>query len=229
MLKDTQFCILIISCLVVNSKWSSFLDIDFFKSAWVWEKYKFSSRKTLKLICFKVATPLFGLPELSKMSLYLYHIMSTMDTQKSTLIPHIEVQPLKGNIGSKWTAKYLDTFTSCKEGDNTLKSVTCQVPLICPTPSPLWGGTSPIPHLRGPPQSQKVTKNTTEISRSHLAAVFIGKEGGKSPKICHLLSLSNFSYHIPSLGMIYWPSVTHRAPLRAPKQQKIPPRYPDLT
>ena len=64
-----------------------------------------------------------------------------------------------------------------KEGDNYLKFITCSVFLICPTPSPSWGGTSPIHHPRGPFQSPKVTKNATMIIRSHLASLFIGKEG----------------------------------------------------
>ena len=50
------------------------------------------------------------------------------------------------------------------------------------SPMPSWGGTSPIHHPRGPPQIPKATKNTTEISRSHLAAVFIGKEGNNHLK-----------------------------------------------
>ena len=108
-----------------------------------------------------------------------------------------------------------------KEGNNHLKSLTCKVPLIWPTQSPSWGGTSPICLPKGPPTSPEATKNTIKISRFLLAAVFIGKEGKKSPEICHLLSPSNSSYPVPHLG---W-SLTHLSPqgppLRAPKQPKV--------
>ena len=61
-----------------------------------------------------------------------------------------------------------------KEGDNYLKSIS--LPNLS-YPFPLLGGTSPIHHPRGPFQSPKVTKNATMIIRSHLARLFIGKEG----------------------------------------------------
>ena len=64
-----------------------------------------------------------------------------------------------------------------KEENNRLESITCSVFLICPTPSPSLGGTSPNHHPRGPYPSAKVTKNGTMIIRSHLASLFIGKEG----------------------------------------------------
>ena len=44
------------------------------------------------------------------------------------------------------------------EGNNYLETITCQVFLIFPTPSPSWCGTSPIHHPRGLFQSPKVTK-----------------------------------------------------------------------
>ena len=44
------------------------------------------------------------------------------------------------------------------EGNNYLESITCQVFLIFPTPSPSWCGTSLIHHPRGLFQSPKVTK-----------------------------------------------------------------------
>ena len=49
----------------------------------------------------EVATPVFALLVLSRLSQYLYHIMSTMDTRKSNLIPHLEEQPLEEILGSK--------------------------------------------------------------------------------------------------------------------------------
>ena len=64
-----------------------------------------------------------------------------------------------------------------------------QSPKIChlfsppdwPTQSPLLGWYITHPSPNGPPKSPKATKNTTEIARSHLAAIFINKV--KSPKI----------------------------------------------
>ena len=52
-----------------------------------------------------------------------------------------------------------------------------------PTPSPSWGGASPSRNPRGPPQSPKATKNTTEITRFALALFSIGKEGNSPLKI----------------------------------------------
>ena len=69
-----------------------------------------------------------------------------------------------------------------KEGNNHLKSMTCSVPLIRPTPSLAWGGTLPICYPRGPPQSPKATKNITDMSRSHSGAVFTIKEGNNHLK-----------------------------------------------
>ena len=60
------------------------------------------------------------------------------------------------------------------EGNNCLESITCSVFLICPTS---WGGISRNHHPRSPYQSAKVTKNATMIIRSHLASLFIRKEG----------------------------------------------------
>ena len=100
-------------------------------------------------------------------------------------IPHPRGPPESPKVTKNTTVisrSHLAVVFIGKEGNNHLKSVTCLVPLICPTPSPSWGSTSPIPHPRGPPQSPKATKNTTKISRSHLAAVFIGKEGNNHLK-----------------------------------------------
>ena len=85
-----------------------------------------------------------------------------------------------------------------KEGNSHLKSVTCLVPVICPTPSTSWGCLSPIHHPRGPPQIPKASKNATEIIKSYLARSFMGKEGNsllksttcKVPVICLTLSSS---------------------------------------
>ena len=62
-----------------------------------------------------------------------------------------------------------------KERNNHVKSVTCEVPLILSNLSPSWVGTSPIRHCRGPPQSPKAAKNTTEITKFGLAVFFVGK------------------------------------------------------
>ena len=79
-----------------------------------------------------------------------------------------------------------------KEGNNHLKSITCQVFLIFSTPSPYWSGVLLIYHPRGPFQSPKVTKNATKIIRSCLAGLFMGKEGNSHLKsiTCSVLLIS---------------------------------------
>ena len=76
----------------------------------------------------------------------------------------------------------LAVFFVGKEGNSHLKTIKCQVFLICPTPSPSWGGASPIRHPRGPPQSPKATKNTTQLTTFGLAVFFVGEEGNSYHK-----------------------------------------------
>ena len=64
-----------------------------------------------------------------------------------------------------------------KEGNNHLKSITCQVFLIFSTS---LGGVLLIHHPRGLFKSPKVTKNATKIIRSCLVELFMGKEGNKA-------------------------------------------------
>ena len=64
-----------------------------------------------------------------------------------------------------------------KEGNSHLKTIKCKVFLISPTPSPSWGGASPIRYPRGPPQSPKAAKNTIKTTRFGSALFLVGKEG----------------------------------------------------
>ena len=100
-----------------------------------------------------------------------------------------------------------------KEGDNYLKFITCSVFLICPTPSPSWGGTSPIHHPKGLFQSPKVTKNATNMIRSCLAGPFMGKEGNRNLK---LSPVQSFRYLLPLSppGMVHHSSITPELPSR---------------
>ena len=67
-----------------------------------------------------------------------------------------------------------------KEGSSPLQTIKCYVFLICPTPSPSWGGISPLYPPRGPLQICKAAKNGTKIPRFGSAIFIIGKQG-KSP------------------------------------------------
>ena len=84
---------------------------------------------------------------------------------------------------TKVTQSLLSWLFIGKEENNHLKSFIYQALVISPTPSPYWGGRSPIHHPRGPPQSPKTTQNTTEITRFAIAVFFIGKEGYSPLKI----------------------------------------------
>ena len=64
-----------------------------------------------------------------------------------------------------------------KEGNSYLKSITYSQPVIHSTPTPSWSGISPTHPPRGHHQSLKATKNSTEITRSHLAGLFMGQQG----------------------------------------------------
>ena len=81
---------------------------------------------------------------------------------------------------TKITRFGLAVFLVGKEGNSPLKTTKCQVFLIRPTPSTSLGGASPIRHPRGPTQSPKATKNTTEITRFGLA-VFLVAQYNKNP------------------------------------------------
>ena len=58
-----------------------------------------------------------------------------------------------------------------EEGNLHLKSIICEVPLICYTPSFSWGATTLIPDPRGPTQCPKPTKNATEVTRSNITLI----------------------------------------------------------
>ena len=113
-----------------------------------------------------------------------------------------------------------------KERNNHVKSVTCEVPLILPNLSPSWGGTTPIRHPRGLPQSPKATKNTTEISKLRLASVFIGKERKN-----HLKSVNCAVPLICPTPFLPWGGTTpichSKGPPQSPKAIKNI-TYPDL-
>ena len=80
-----------------------------------------------------------------------------------------------------------------KEENSLLNTIISKVFLICPTLSPSYGGASPIRHPRGPPQSFRATKNTTELSKFGLLILFTGNVGNRPLKtikykvslICH--------------------------------------------
>ena len=126
----------------------------------------------------------------------------------------------------KVTKNSIDLTRSClaglfigKEGDNYLKSVTCSVFLICPTPCPSWGGTSPIRQPRGPFKSRKVTKNATNLIKPCLAELFMGKEGN-----CHFKSITCSVLLISSTSSPAWDGTSPihhpRAPFQSPKETK---------
>ena len=106
-----------------------------------------------------------------------------------------------------------------KEGDNYLKSVTCSVFLICPTPCPSWGGTSPIHHLGGPFKSPKVTNKATNLIRPRIAELFMGKEGN-----CHFQSMTCSVFLISPTSSPSWDGTSPihhpRAPFQSPKVTK---------
>ena len=105
-----------------------------------------------------------------------------------------------------------------KKGNSHLKSITCSVLLTFLTSSPSWGGASPIHHSRGPPQSPKATKNTTEISRFASAVFFIGKEGYSPLRI--IKCKVSLTRPTPS------PSWGGTSPIRCPRG---PPQSPTAT
>ena len=106
-----------------------------------------------------------------------------------------------------------------KKGNNHLKSITCQVFLIFSTPSPSWGGELLFHPPRGPFQSPKVTKNTTNKTRACLAGPFMGKEGNSHMKsiTCSVLLISPTSSPFwNGTLLIHHP----RAPFQSPKVTK---------
>ena len=110
-----------------------------------------------------------------------------------------------------------------KEGNNHLKSITCQVFLIFSNLSSPRGGVLLIHYPRGPFQSPKVTKNATKIIRSCLAGLFIGNEGNNHLKSITCSVLLIFPTSFPSWGDI---SPIHHPGLffSAPKWPKMPSR-----
>ena len=78
--------------------------------------------------------------------------------------------------------------------------IKCQISRICPTPSPSWGGASPTRHPRGPPQSPKATKNTTEITKFGLAVFLVGKEGNSPLKTIKCIVFLICPTPLPSWG-----------------------------
>ena len=87
-----------------------------------------------------------------------------------------------------------------KEGNNHLKSITCQVFLIFSNLSSPRGGVLLIHYPRGPFQSPKVTKNATKIIRTCLAGLFMGKEGNSHLKSITCSILLIFPTSSPSWG-----------------------------
>ena len=87
-----------------------------------------------------------------------------------------------------------------KEGNNHLKSITCQVFLILASPSPSLGGVLLIHHPRGLFRSPNVTKNVTKMIRSCLAGLFMGKEGNSHLKSITCSVLLTFLTSSPSWG-----------------------------
>ena len=105
-----------------------------------------------------------------------------------------------------------------KEGNSLLKTTKCQVFLMRPPPSPSLDGASPIRHPRGPPQSPKPTKNTTEITRFGLAVFLVGKEGNSPLKTTKCQVFLIRPTPSPSLG--------GASPIRHPRG---PPQSPKAT
>ena len=83
---------------------------------------------------------------------------------------------------TKITRFCLPTCFMGKEENSLLKTIIRNVFLICPTLSPSCGGASPIRHPRGPPQSFRATKNTTELSKFGLLILFTGNVGNRPLK-----------------------------------------------
>ena len=106
-----------------------------------------------------------------------------------------------------------------KEGNNHLKSITCQVFLIFSNLSSPRGGVLLIHYPRGPFQSPKVTKNATKIIRTCLAGLFMRKEGNSHLKSITCSILLIFTTSFPSwvgASPVHHP----RAPLQSPKMTK---------